>query len=99
MTAGLAKDMMTGLQYIQNPQNLEKMEKGLPVIFIAGSDDPVGSYGKVVEQAAEKFKAAGMQNVAVRLYPMGRHEMLNELNREEVYANLLDWLKKQGFYA
>lgn len=99
MTAGLAKDMMTGLQYIQNPKNLEKMEKGLPVIFIAGSDDPVGSYGKGVEQAAEKFKAAGMQNVAVRLYPMGRHEMLNELNREEVYANLLDWLKKQGFYA
>ena len=99
MTAGLDKNMMTGLKFIQDAQNLEKMQKDLPVLFIAGADDPVGNYGKGVKQAAEAFTEVGMQKVSVRLYPMGRHEVLNELNREEVYANILDWLKKQGIYA
>ena len=99
MTAGLARNMMMGLKFIQDPQNLSKMQKDLPVLFIAGSDDPVGNYGKGVKQAAEAFGKVGMEKVSVRLYPMGRHEMLNELNREEVYANLLDWIKKQECYA
>lgn len=99
ITAGLAKDMMTGLKYIQEPQHLAQMQKDLPVLFIAGADDPVGSYGEGVKQAVEAFRKAGMQHVSMRLYPMCRHEVLNELNREEVYDNILDWLKDQGLYA
>lgn len=99
ITAGLAKDMLTGLNYIQEPGNLSKMRKDLPVFFIAGSDDPVGNYGEGVKQAVHAFRKAGMQHVSLRLYPMCRHEVLNELNREEVYANILDWLKDQGLYA
>ena len=99
ITAGLAKDMMSGLLYIQEPENLAKMRKDLPVFFIAGAEDPVGNYGKGVKQTAEAFVKAGMRNVAMRLYPLCRHEVLNELNKEEVYANILDWLTKQGFYA
>ena len=99
MTPGLAKDMMTGLKYIQTAKHLQQMDKDLPVLFIAGSDDPVGNYGKGVQQAVQAFRQAGMGNVKLRLYPMCRHEVLNELNREEVYANILNWLKKQGFYA
>lgn len=96
MTAGLAKDMLTGLLYIQEPEHLVKMRKDLPVFFIAGADDPVGNYGEGVRQTAQAFVKAGMENVSIRLYPMCRHEVLNELNREEVYGNILDWLKKQG---
>ena len=55
MTAGLAKNMMMGLKYIQNTQHLKNMQKDLPVLFIAGSDDPVGNYGKGVRQAADAF--------------------------------------------
>ena len=49
---GLLRDMMQGIYYIQKPEHLEKMQKDLPVCFIAGGDDPVGSYGKGVHQAA-----------------------------------------------
>lgn len=96
VTAGLARDMLTGLKYIQEPENLEKMNKKLPILFIAGSEDPVGAYGEGVRQAANAFAKAGMENVAMRLYPLCRHEVLNELNREEVYGHILDWLKRQG---
>ena len=99
ITAGLARDMLTGLLYIQEPENLAKMRKSLPVLFIAGADDPVGNYGEGVKQAVQAFVKAGMENVSMRLYPLCRHEVLNELNRDEVYANILDWLKKQGLYA
>lgn len=99
VTAGLVKDMMTGLLYIQEPAHLEKMKKALPVLFIAGANDPVGAYGEGVKQTAQAFVKAGMENVSMRLYPLCRHEILNELNREEVYQNILDWLSKQGVLA
>jgi alpha-beta hydrolase superfamily lysophospholipase len=95
VTAGLARDMLTGLKYIQEPENLDNMKKELPVLFIAGSDDPVGNYGQGVKQTVQAFTQAGMENVSMRLYPLCRHEVLNELNREEVYHNLLEWLARQ----
>lgn len=99
VTAGLARDMLMGLKYIQEPENLEKMKKDLPILFIAGSEDPVGNYGAGVRQAVGAFAKAGMENVAMRLYPLCRHEVLNELNREEVYGHILDWLVRQGLHT
>ncbi len=91
-SAALLRDMMTGLQYIQNRENLANMKKDLPVFFLAGGDDPVGSYGEGVRQAAAEFGKVGMEQVRCKIYPLGRHEMLNELNREEVYQDILAWV-------
>lgn len=99
ITPGLAGDMMTGLRYIQEPGNLAKMDKRLPVWFVAGAEDPVGGYGSGVKRAAKEFQKAGMENVSLRLYPLCRHEVLNELNREEIFRDLLAWLKEQELYA
>ena len=74
-------------------KNLAKMKKGLPVLFIAGQEDPVGSYGKGVKQARDAFRKAGMTRVDLKLYPDCRHEILNELNREEVYRDVAQWLQ------
>ena len=93
-SCGLLRDMMKGIYFIQQPQNLKNMKKDLPVFFIAGEEDPVGSYGKGVEQAAKHFRKAGMINVALKLYPEGRHEILNELNKEAVYADVVRWLNQ-----
>lgn len=91
-SAGLLRDMMLGIAYIERKDSLSAMKKDLPVFFIAGGDDPVGSYGKGVRQAADAFKKAGMTDVSVRLYPLGRHEILNEINKEEVYEDVAQWI-------
>ncbi len=92
-SSGLFRDMFTGIHYIQKPGSLEVMKKDLPVFFIAGKEDPVGSYGKGVEQAAAAFRKAGMENVSCKLYPLCRHEVLNEINKEEVYSDVLKWME------
>ena len=93
-SAGLVRDMMMGLQYIQDPQNLNAMKKDLPVYFIAGGDDPVGGCGAGVRMAAEKFKKHGMEHVDLKIYPLCRHEIHNEINRREVYEDLAAWIEK-----
>ncbi len=96
-SAGLLRDMMKGIYYIEQPENLAAMRKDLPVFFIAGGDDPVGSYGKGVRKAAEAFRKAGMTDVSLRIYPLGRHEILNEINKEAVYENVAQWIgEKMG---
>lgn len=94
-TAKLMNDMMGGIEYNQKAENLARMNKALPVYFMSGDMDPVGANGKGVRQAAESFKKAGMQDVTVKLYPQGRHEMLNELNKQEVYADVLAWIESK----
>lgn len=94
-TAGLMRDMMAGLDFIRRPANLEKMKKTMPVLFFSGADDPVGGWSKGVKQAAASFLKAGMKDVTLRLYDGGRHEILNETNKQEVYADVLGWLNER----
>lgn len=96
ITAGLARDMLIGMRYNQEPENLEKMKKDLPILFIAGGDDPVGNYGEGVTRAYKEFIKAGMEQVDIRLFPMCRHELLNEINRTEIYDYLLKWIGKHN---
>ena len=93
-SCGLLRDMMQGIYYVQQPKNLANMKKYLPVFFIAGGDDPVGPYGKGVRQAAAAFEKSGMINVTTKIYPMCRHEILNEINRQEVYEDVAQWMEK-----
>ena len=92
-TAGMNHAMMTGLQYIARKENLAKMDREVPVYFFAGDADPVGAQGKGVRQVAGWFREAGVKDVTVKLYPEGRHEMLNEINKEEVYEDTLNWIR------
>lgn len=91
-TPALANAMMNGLLYIQNDANLKRMNQNLPVLFIAGAEDPVGAYGAGVRKAAQMFVRSGMKHVSVKLYPGCRHELLNELNKDEVYKDASDWI-------
>ena len=93
-SCGLLREMVKSFRYIQAPANLAAMKKDLPVFFIAGGDDPVGPYGKGVEKCAEVFRKAGMTDVSVKIYPLCRHEILNEINKEEVYGDVTAWIGK-----
>ena len=91
-SAGLLHDMMGGIDYISRSKNIAKMNKDLPVFFFSGDCDPVGEQGKGVSRAYKAFRKAGMKNVTMKLYKGGRHEMLNETNKDEVYQDILTWL-------
>ena len=96
-SAGLLREMMRGIYHIQQKENLAKMRKDLPVFYIAGGEDPVGNYGKGIHRCVAEFKKAGMQDVAIRVYPLCRHEILNEINREDVFRDVANWLEKTLF--
>ena len=94
-SCGLLRDMMKGIYFIQQKQNLLKMKKDLPVHFIAGGEDPVGSFGKGIHKCVAEFKKAGMTEVSSRIYPLCRHEILNEINKEEIFEDVGQWIEKQ----
>lgn len=91
-SCSLFRDMMTGVKFITNKKNLTAMSKDMPVYFMSGDMDPVGECGKGVQKAYNNFLEAGMKDVSIKLYPGGRHEMLNEINKDEVYTDILAWL-------
>jgi alpha-beta hydrolase superfamily lysophospholipase len=70
-----------------------KPRKDLPIFIISGSEDPVGGYGKGVSRLYEWYGSAGFTDVELKLYDGARHEMLNEINRGEVYGDIAAWLE------
>ena len=91
----LYRDMMKGLKFLTNQKNIEKMNLDAPVYFMSGAEDPVGDWSAGVEKAYKAFCKAGLKDVMIRLYPGGRHEMLNEINYEEVQQDILNWLNEK----
>ena len=92
-TVGLYRDMMGGLQFISDPKNLDRMDPATPVYLYSGDRDPVGANGKGVRTVYEYFRSRSVKDLTLRLYEGGRHEMHNELNREEVIGDLAAWLE------
>ena len=95
-TLGLFRDMLDGLGVITKQANINKMDKKLPVLFIAGDQDPVGDMGKGVEKAFRCFQKARLRDVSLKLYHGLRHEILNETGRQYVYRDVLDWLEARS---
>ena len=75
-------------------KQIERIRKDLPVYVFAGERDPVGMEGNGVIKLIENWKTAGITNIEYRHYKDGRHEMLNEINREDVMNDCLNWLQK-----
>lgn len=92
-SAGVFRDMLMGIKYISNKKNLERLNKNLPIFLISGDDDPVGEYGKGVLRAYNSFLQAGLTDVTLKLYHGGRHEIISEYNKDEVYSDVLGWLQ------
>lgn len=90
-SAGLIAAMMDGLRRNQRAANLRRMPR-LPVLFLAGAEDPVGSFGRGVRRSCAAFRRAGME-AELTLYPGARHEVLNETCRGQVYADALRWME------
>ncbi|MDQ0214465.1 alpha-beta hydrolase superfamily lysophospholipase [Oikeobacillus pervagus] len=93
-TAGFFADLFTGLLTIHRQEEINKIPKQLPLLLIAGDQDPVGKSGKGVRQVYQQYKKAGMEDVSLKLYEGARHEILNETNREEVFHDIASWITR-----
>jgi alpha-beta hydrolase superfamily lysophospholipase len=81
---------------LSDAANLGKIRTDLPVYLFSGSEDPVGLQLEGVRLLMERYRNAGIHNISDDFYIGGRHEMLNEVNREEVRANLLSWISERS---
>ena len=88
----LAADMLKGGQEMWSAASEARVPTGLPVLMISGAMDPVGGFSAGVNALAARYRALGVKDLTVKLYEGCRHELLNELNRDEVQAYILSWL-------
>ena len=88
--------MFRGIAYADDRENMERIPKDLPLFIVSGDKDPVGGKGKGVKKVYDRFVKLGMKDVEMKLYPGDRHEILNELDRAEVYADMLGFIKKHS---
>jgi alpha-beta hydrolase superfamily lysophospholipase len=93
--AGYYRDFLMGLIEIHRLENMQKIPKSLPVYLFSGDQDPVGLMGKGFRQLLQMYQELGLTQVSSKLYRDGRHEMLNDTNRDEVMGDLLAWLDAQ----
>lgn len=80
---------LNGLKQSYTKQNLAKIDLNKPIAIFSGDKDPVGGNGKLVTKLYEQYKNLGVKNLSCKLYPDARHEILNEINRAEVYNDFL----------
>lgn len=82
------------LKSVSSEEWANEVPKGLPIYIISGDEDPVGDYGEGVKTVYDRLIAAEICNLKIKLYEGARHELFNEINREEVFADLLEWLNE-----
>lgn len=87
--------MFQGISNLHDTKLLNMIPKDLPIFFVSGEEDPVGTFGKEVKLAVDSLKQVGINNIDLKLYPNDRHEILNETDRETVYEDLYNWIEKQ----
>ena len=93
LRAGSLANLMAGAREARKKEAVAGIPADLPVYVFSGSADPVHGEEKGLERLLARYRAR-LQHVDYRLYPDGRHEMLNETNRDEVAADLVNWLRQ-----
>ena len=68
------------------------VRKDVPILIISGDNDPVGDNGKGVRKVYERLHKAGVDRLEMVLYEGARHEILHEINRQEVFEDLYEWI-------
>ncbi len=91
-TATGYRDVLDGMAAISGGKWASRVPKQLPVLIFSGDRDPVGGFGKGVRWVRDALQKAGVRDVTMTLYPDGRHEMLNEIDREQVFADVRAWM-------
>ncbi len=88
-------DFFEIIEYDAKMKNFDRIPRELPVLITSGREDPVGSWGKGPESLYAKYRKKGLEDVTLRLYDGDRHEIINETDRDVVYADLAGWLESR----
>lgn len=90
------KVLFTTLKQVSTRRWYNTIPLSMPIFLISGSMDPVGDYSKGVKEVYRMLKKTKHKNVSMKIYDGARHEILNEINREEVYADIIEWLDTES---
>ncbi|PFF60714.1 alpha/beta hydrolase [Bacillus thuringiensis] len=93
-TTSFYRELFSGVLEVNKLEEFKKTPKNLPIHIFSGDRDPVGDMGKGVKEVYENYKKCDVKDVTLRLYENGRHEMFHEVNRDEVFQDLILWLDK-----
>lgn len=92
-STGFYVDFFKALAFLNDIQNLELLSKTLPIFSVSGSDDPFGDCGNGVRELFQMYESLHVEDAKYIIYPGGRHEMLRETNREEVFSDIIGWIE------
>ncbi|RSK26527.1 lysophospholipase [Bacillus sp. HMF5848] len=92
-TAGFFHDLLTGIKTIHKSENIKRTPQSLPILLVAGKEDPVGGFSKSVLAVYQSYKQAGIQDVTNKIYPGMRHELFKEIERQQVFDDVYTWIK------
>ncbi|MFT3981719.1 MAG: alpha/beta fold hydrolase [Ferruginibacter sp.] len=95
-TASFYYYFFKGIREAFQQKNIQRIPRHIPVYAFSGDKDPVGLEGKGFLKLVENWKAAGVEDMSYDLYKGGRHEMMNEINREEVIGNIIAFIKSNS---
>ena len=94
-TASAYREMLAVLRHVSSRKWAEALPKTLPILLVSGSEDPVGDYGRGVRRVAAMLGQAGIKDLHCQIWPGGRHEMHQELQKEKVFESVYNWLEKR----
>jgi alpha-beta hydrolase superfamily lysophospholipase len=89
------RQMFVAARRMADPDEVAAMRKDLPVYIAVGEMDPVNGQLALVHALVDRYTSAGLTDVTLKTYPGARHEIFNETNRDEVMADLTDWLAQK----
>ncbi len=89
------KALFMTLKEVSSKRWYNTIPLSMPIYLLAGSMDPVGDYSKGVKEVYKKLKKTGHKNVSMKIYEGARHEIFNEINRDEVYSDIITWLNEK----
>jgi len=93
VSANSMQSMAASAPRLIDPQELKRIRSNLPIYIFAGDEDPINHKLEWLKPVAERYRAAGILHVTEKYYPGGRHEMMNETNRDQVLTDLLNWMR------
>ncbi len=93
LSAGFYSGFFRGLSEMHNRTRLKRIPRDLPILILAGMEDPVGRYGRGVRSLLHTYRRMGLTNVSCHWYPGARHELLNDTSRDVVTQDILVWIR------